>query len=108
MRLCVDASWRVRRSRRNWLLVAQDHQLVEFKTMLTHEKDDWIATAIQKYRLSLVVCFASLLAATTPSMTVAQLVMESGCSMAEARRAIDEHGKGRRRIRIVWKENREQ
>ncbi|CAK3057335.1 hypothetical protein VCRA2133E348_50078 [Vibrio crassostreae] len=33
---------------------------------------------------------ASLLAAT-PSMTVAQLVMESGCSMAEARRAIDEH-----------------
>jgi len=24
-------------------------------------------------------------------MTVAQLVMESGCSMAEARRAIDEH-----------------
>ncbi|PME32032.1 hypothetical protein BCV39_05335 [Vibrio sp. 10N.286.55.E10] len=80
---------RVRRSR-NWLLVAQEDQLVEFKTMLTHEKDGWIVIAIDKVLPKPVVCLASLLAAT-PSMTVAQLVMESGCSMAEARRAIDEH-----------------
>ena len=80
---------RVRRSR-NWLLVAQEHQLVELKTMLTHEKDGWIAIAIDKVLPKPVVCLASQLAAT-PSMTVAQLVMESGCSMAEARRAIDEH-----------------
>ena len=38
---------RVRRSR-NWLLVAQEHQLIEFKTMLTHEKDGWIVIAIDK------------------------------------------------------------
>ncbi|WKY60000.1 ribosome recycling factor family protein [Vibrio sp. SNU_ST1] len=80
---------RVRRSR-NWLLVAQEHQLVEFKMMLTHEKDGWIGIAIDKVLPKPVVCLASLLAAT-PAMTVAQLVMESGCSMAEARRAIDEH-----------------
>ncbi|WP_261886689.1 ribosome recycling factor family protein [Vibrio pomeroyi] len=80
---------RVRRSR-NWLLVAQEQQLIEFKTLLTNEKDGWIAIAIDKALPKPMVCLASLLAAT-PSMTVAQLVMESGCSMAEARRAIDEH-----------------
>ena len=80
---------RVRRSR-NWMLVAQERQLVEFKTMLTHEKDGWIAIAIDKVLPKPVVCLASLLVATH-SMTVAQLIMESGCSMAEARRAIDEH-----------------
>lgn len=62
---------RVRRSR-NWMLVAQERQLVEFKTMLTHEKDGWIAIAIDK-------------------VLPKPVVMESGCSMAEARRAIDEH-----------------
>ncbi|WP_299693756.1 ribosome recycling factor family protein [uncultured Vibrio sp.] len=81
---------RVRRSR-HWILMAhQEHQLVEFKAMLTDDKDAWIVNAIDKVLPKPVVCLASLLAAT-PSMTVAQLVMESGCSMAEARRAIDEH-----------------
>ena len=80
---------RVRRSR-NWLLVAQEHQLIEFKALLTDEKDGWIAIAIDKVLPKPVVCLASLLEAT-PTMTVAQLVMESGCSMAEVRRAIDEH-----------------
>ena len=80
---------RVRRSR-NWLLVGEENQLIQFKTMLTHEKDGWIAIAVDKVLPKPLVCLALLLAAT-PSMTVAQLVIESGCSMAEARRAIDEH-----------------
>ena len=80
---------RVRRSR-NWLLVAQDHQLIEFKALLIHKKDDWIAIAIDKVLPKPVMCLASLLAAT-PTMTITQLVMESGCSMAEARCAIDDH-----------------
>ncbi|MEZ9699505.1 ribosome recycling factor family protein [Vibrio sp. 10N.261.46.E12] len=80
---------RIRRSR-NWLLIGEEQQLLELKEHLSDEAHQWIVIAIDKVLPKPVVCLASLLAAT-PSMTVAQLVMESGCSMAEARRAIDEH-----------------
>ncbi len=79
---------RVRRSR-NWLLVAQEHQLIEFKALITHEKDGWIAIAMSKVLPKPVLCLASLLTAT-PSMTVAQLVMESDVQW-QKQSAIDEH-----------------
>jgi hypothetical protein len=48
-----------------------------------------MVTAIDKVLPKPTVCLQQLLQ-KTPSMTVAQLVSESGCSLAEARIAIDE------------------
>jgi len=79
---------RIRRSR-NWLLSGQEAQLRMLTTELREEHHLWIAKAIEKVlptpRLSL-----SQVLAQTPNMTLNQLVSETGCSLLEARQAIDE------------------
>ncbi|MEF1290281.1 ribosome recycling factor family protein [Vibrio sp. M260118] len=79
---------RVRRSR-NWQLNGEEQQLRILATQLDLDAHRWIVEAIDKALPKPIVNLADLLA-HTPNMTVNQLVAESGCSLKEARQAIDE------------------
>ncbi|MGR5555671.1 ribosome recycling factor family protein [Vibrio splendidus] len=79
---------RIRRSR-NWILMGEEAQLHKLREQLSDAPLLWMVTAIDKVLPKPTVCLQQLLQ-QTPSMTIAQLVSESGCSLAEARIAIDE------------------
>lgn len=80
---------RIRRSR-HWQLSGEENQLRLFSDQLEDETLQWINKAIEKVVPKPKVALSQLLA-DNPAMTVGQLVLETGCSMAEARRAIDQH-----------------
>ncbi|MGF1709412.1 ribosome recycling factor family protein [Vibrio kagoshimensis] len=79
---------RVRRSR-HWLLTGSEEQLRKLQSTLSDEHDLWIKDAIDKSLPTPIVCLEGLLV-DTPNLTLKQLVSLSGCSMAEARLAMDE------------------
>ncbi|NOH95956.1 ribosome recycling factor family protein [Vibrio sp. 99-70-13A1] len=79
---------RIRRSR-HWLLTGSEEQLRKLQSTLSDEHDLWIKSAIDKALPIPIVCLESLLA-ETPNLTIKQLVSLSGCSLAEARLAMDE------------------
>ncbi|KOO14332.1 hypothetical protein AKJ18_15145 [Vibrio xuii] len=79
---------RIRRSR-NWLLSGEEEALRQLKSQLTTEDTQWIVTAIDKTLPTPVVDLAVLIA-NSPNITINQLVAQSGCTISEARLAIDE------------------
>tara|TARA_Y100001956_G_scaffold82949_1_gene107179 strand:- start:10726 stop:11073 length:348 start_codon:yes stop_codon:yes gene_type:complete len=78
---------RIRRSR-HWQLRGDEEQLRELCQRLDTENDQWIVAAIEKSLPAPAICFETLLA-ETPSMSVSQLVTQTGCSLIEARQALD-------------------
>jgi len=74
---------RIRRSK-NWLLVGEQSQLV----MMREQLPLWVAEAIDKALPKPSVSLASIIQAN-PSMTVNRLMVETGCTLTEARVAID-------------------
>ncbi|MBW3695191.1 hypothetical protein EK599_05770 [Vibrio sp. T187] len=86
---------RIRRSR-NWLLSGTEFQLMALKTQLGDERDRWIKLAIEKgmpveATLAATEAQLSALIAQQTGITVSELVALSGCSVADARKAIDSH-----------------
>lgn len=79
---------RIRRSR-NWLLSGEEVSLRQLMSQLTTEDTRWIVTAIDKTLPTPVVDIAALIA-NSPNITINQLVAQSGCTVSEARLAIDE------------------
>ncbi|KGY12554.1 hypothetical protein NM22_10285 [Vibrio tubiashii] len=79
---------RIRRSR-NWQLIGEEQQLRAFMTRLDLDAHRWIVDAIDKALPKPIINLADLLT-QTPNMTLNQLVAKSGCSLKEARQAIDE------------------
>ena len=78
---------RIRRSR-NWLLMGNKTQLIAVSARLRQEKIIWIAQAIEK-SLPKPTVNLKLLIETNPTITVNQLMAETGCTIIEARCAID-------------------
>jgi len=78
---------RIRRSR-NWRLMATQSQLIAMSGQLRENNIIWVADAIdntlpkQAFDLTLII-------RSTPAITVNQLIVKSGCTLAEARTAID-------------------
>lgn len=78
---------RIRRSK-NWQLTGTQAQLTELSDILQKDKTAWIADAIDKalptpsFNLALII-------KSTPTITVNQLMAKTGCSLVEARSAID-------------------
>ncbi len=78
---------RIRRSK-NWLLTGNPSQLAEISAKLQQKKTLWITQAINQalptpsYNLSLIM-------KSHPTMTVNQLMAKTGCTITEARSAID-------------------
>lgn len=79
---------RIRRSR-HWQLSGEEHALRALKSALVDERSLWIVKAIDK-ALPLPVIDLSSMIAATPNISVKQLVSLSGCSLSEARMALDE------------------
>lgn len=78
---------RVRRSK-NWCLAGSQSQLVELSHQLRQGKTMWIADAIDK-GLPKPSFDLALLIKADPAMTVNQLMAETGCTLVDARHAID-------------------
>jgi len=78
---------RIRRSR-NWLLVGKQHQLTALKEELCLKQSLWIVEAIDKALPKPSVNLVLIMQAN-PTMTVNQLMAETGCTVIEARYAID-------------------
>lgn len=78
---------RIRRSK-NWLLTGTQAQLVEISSKLCEQKTQWIVKAIDNALPKPTFNLTSIMAAN-PAMTVNQLMAETGCSLVEARTAID-------------------
>ncbi|WP_211217251.1 ribosome recycling factor family protein [Psychromonas ossibalaenae] len=78
---------RIRRSK-NWLLMGNQSQLVEISEKIRMEKVLWIAEAIDK-ALPKPIYSLTLIMESTPEITVNQLMAETGCTLIEARCAID-------------------
>ena len=78
---------RIRRSK-NWSLTGKQSQLVEVSEQLQQGKTIWITDAIRK---GLPKPSFDLVAITlsTPDMTINRLIAETGCTLIEARIAID-------------------
>jgi hypothetical protein len=78
---------RIRRSK-NWSLTGKQSQLVEVSEQLQQGKTMWITEAIQK---GLPKPSFDLVAITlsNPDMTINRLIAETGCTLIEARIAID-------------------
>jgi len=86
---------RIRRSK-NWLLTGKQNELVEINKQLQHgfldnkdcKKVIWIAEAINealpKPNFDLVTIIQ-----TNPDMTINRLIEETGCTLIEARAALD-------------------
>lgn len=80
---------RIRRSR-HWQLRGDEIQLRELIKQLDTEKDQWIIAAIEKTLPTPVVNLETLLAENS-ALSVKQLVALTGCSLMEARQALDKH-----------------
>ena len=78
---------RIRRSK-NWLLIGKQSQLIEISDKLRQKKTLWIAEAIDK-TLPKPTFNLALIIKSNPTMTVNQLIAETGCTLIEARSAID-------------------
>lgn len=78
---------RIRRSK-NWGLVGAKKDLIQLSLYFRENNSLWIAEAIDK-ALPKATVDLSLLLQSNPSMTVNELVAASGCSLVEARSAID-------------------
>ncbi|MEI6896632.1 MAG: ribosome recycling factor family protein [Psychromonas sp.] len=78
---------RIRRSR-NWLLTGNQSQLVEISDQLRRTKALWIAQAINQ-ALPKPTLDLALIMKSNPAMTVNRLISETGCTLIEARGAID-------------------
>lgn len=80
---------RIRRSR-NWRLSGTEQQLNHLKNLIPAEADRWIRLAVEK---ALPVTFLSPAdyIQKHPNTTLNQLVKETGCTVAEARKAIDSY-----------------
>lgn len=78
---------RIRRSK-NWLLIGKQNQLVEISDKLQQKKVLWIVEAIDK-ALPKTTFNLTLIIESNPVMTVNRLMAETGCSLIEARSAID-------------------
>ncbi|MCL9774916.1 ribosome recycling factor family protein [Vibrio methylphosphonaticus] len=77
---------RIRRSR-NWTLIGQPQSLTRFAL----ESDvGWIAVAVDKVLAEYKSPIQQVLE-KNPDVTVAELMHESGCTLKEARKAIDDH-----------------
>jgi hypothetical protein len=78
---------RIRRSK-NWALIGKQSQLAEVSQQLQQPKTIWIADAIQNalpkpsFDLTAIVL-------SNPDMTINRLIAETGCTLIEARVAID-------------------
>ena len=80
---------RIRRSR-NWQLSGEEAQLKALNALLIDEAHQWIVKEIDKALPQPQICLASLIE-NTPSVTINQLVAQTGCTMSEARQAIDQY-----------------
>ncbi|MCG9749227.1 ribosome recycling factor family protein [Vibrio brasiliensis] len=80
---------RIRRSR-HWQLSGEESQLRQLIGQLENVGHQWIVKAIEKALPQPEIDLLQILT-INPSMTVSQLVVETGCSMSEARRAIDQY-----------------
>lgn len=80
---------RIRRSR-NWQLSGEEAQLKVLIALLIDEAHQWIVKEIDKALPKPEICLASLIE-KTPSVTVNQLVAQTGCTMSDARQAIDQY-----------------
>ncbi len=80
---------RIRRSR-HWQLTGEEQQLKVFMNQLVDDSHHWIVKAIENALPKPDIDLLDILT-SNPSITVSQLVLETGCSMIEARRAIDQH-----------------
>jgi len=78
---------RIRRSR-NWLLTGHKNQLADISNKLQQGKTLWIAQAIDKALPKPTFNLISIIKAN-PKMTVNQLIVETGCTLIEARCAMD-------------------
>jgi hypothetical protein len=78
---------RIRRSK-NWLLMGNQSQLVEISDKLQQKKTLWIIEAIDK-ALPKPTFNLTLIIKSDPAMTVNRLIVETGCTLIEARHAID-------------------
>ncbi|PKG39774.1 ribosome recycling factor family protein [Psychromonas sp. Urea-02u-13] len=78
---------RIRRSK-NWLLMGSQSQLIEIADKLRQKKTMWIVQAINTAGSKPTFNLA-LLMKSNPAMTVNQLIAETGCTLIEARDAID-------------------
>ena len=78
---------RIRRSK-NWQLIGKQSQLIEISDKLQHKKVLWIAEAINK-ALPKPAFNLALIIKSNPALTVNQLMAETGCTLIEARSAID-------------------
>jgi len=78
---------RIRRSK-NWLLAGQQSQLIEIREQLQQPKMAWIAEAITK-GLPKPSFDLVAIALSEPGMTINRLIKEKGCTLIEARIAID-------------------
>ena len=86
---------RIRRSK-NWLLTGKPEQLIEVNKHLQQhlteniesKKVDWILEAIDKGLPKPSVDLVTLVR-STPDMTINRLIVETGCTLIEARIAID-------------------
>ena len=78
---------RIRRSK-NWLLIGNQNQLTEISESLREGKTLWIADAIDT-ALPKPTFNLTLIVKSNPEMTVNRLRVETGCTLIEARCAID-------------------
>lgn len=78
---------RIRRSR-NWLLTGEQDQLLKISTKLQQQKSMWIAKAIDNALPKATISLAEVLR-LHPTITVNQLMVETNCTLIEARHAID-------------------
>lgn len=78
---------RIRRSR-NWLLSGTEAQLIQLNDELKYETDNWVKQAIEKSLPKREISLDEWLS-SNPNTTVNQLVKETGCTVVQARQAID-------------------
>ncbi|PKF62781.1 hypothetical protein CW745_04995 [Psychromonas sp. psych-6C06] len=79
---------RIRRSR-NWQITGTDKQLTVLAEKLRAHGAKWVADAIEKALPNPTINFAHVLR-DNPAITVNALMAKSGCTLTEARTAIDD------------------
>lgn len=78
---------RIRRSR-HWILFGKEHQLTQLRNELSDDHYLWVKQAIDKALPKRDICLAELIECN-PNITLNQLMTVSGCTISEARLAID-------------------
>ena len=78
---------RIRRSK-NWSLTGNQTQLVAVSEQLRQSKTVWIAEAINKALPKPTFDLTAIVQAN-PDMTINRLIAETGCTLIEARAALD-------------------